>query len=182
MSHVLPRGGWCSGNDHLRRRYLRRCRDRRALANERHCRHRRCGRNRGGDGRKLEISCAASEEPAEELERRRDRSAAARSRAAVLELLRYSTTRAEQERLDCGNGDAELVSDLLVGQAPKLAQQQRLALTLWNGTECVRQVAERYRRRTLRRSNDVLQRVEILDRFEPAAPTDGGYGTRFARS
>src|SRR6476620_854909 len=80
-----------------------------------HDRERRRSRHGDGDCCELERCGCAAEEPAEELEDPCGR-AALRPwlRAGLLELLRDCAPRAEEQRLDSRDGNAELARDLVV--------------------------------------------------------------------
>jgi hypothetical protein len=78
----------------------------------------------------------------------------------------------EEEGLDGGLREAELLGDLLVGEALPLAEEQRAPLLLGHLAERLGQPDQLVRVR-LARGEDVLDRIEIARRLDAAAPRGG---------
>jgi len=101
--------------------------------------------------------------------RQRARAESAARRVAALQVLGECTPRPEHEHLDCAFRESGLGRDLPAGKALPLTQQDDRAVLLGEAVERFRQLRG-LTARVLRCGDDVLQRVEIVRRFEPAAP------------
>ena len=109
-------------------------------------------------------------------------SAASWQRELLLELLPQRAARAEEQRLERGDADAEHVGDLGVRAAFELAHDERGALVRRQLRERAPQVLGRRRRRRPRRPRRRRRRRRTRPRAGGAAPGGTAGGRRCARS
>ena len=90
-----------------------------------------------------------------------------RERGIVAETGGERTARAEEQRLDRGLGELELLGDLLVREALPLAEQERATLLCRQALERLGKTDQLVGVR-LRRGKDVLHRIEVAGRLDAA--------------